>query len=145
VKLINQNHEILRGAVPGGGGEVTDHLIPPGAIEGMLHDGQEFHVGKCHLLHMVDEIGGHLPIGEETVSLSRNSSPGTEMDLINGPGSLQAIRERSVPHPFGIVPLIIQTPDDRTCFGRTFPKKGKGISLVHPEGVILGEEMIFVG
>src|SRR5690606_38525080 len=36
VEVIDQVHEIARGAVPAGGGKIPDGLVSPGSVEGML-------------------------------------------------------------------------------------------------------------
>ena len=46
VQVIDQEHEILRSAVTRGRGEVAGRLVSPRAVEGMLHDRQEFHVSE---------------------------------------------------------------------------------------------------
>src|SRR5258708_39361992 len=41
MKVVDQIHEVGRRAEPARRSEVTDYLIPPGAIEGMFHDGHK--------------------------------------------------------------------------------------------------------
>ena len=50
VERIHQVHEVLRGAIAGGRCIVARHLIPPGAVEGMLQDAHQLHMGELHLL-----------------------------------------------------------------------------------------------
>ena len=50
VQLVYQIHEILRGSVPGRGRVITRHLVAPGAVEGMLRNAHQLHVGKLHFL-----------------------------------------------------------------------------------------------
>ena len=60
--LVHESHQILRGAVAAGGGEIARHLIAPAAIEGVLHDGQQLHVGVAHLGDIRDELVGQLGV-----------------------------------------------------------------------------------
>ena len=38
------------------------HWLAPGAIEGMFHDRQEFNMGEVHLLHILCQFWGKLPV-----------------------------------------------------------------------------------
>ena len=62
MELIHKGHEVLGGAVAAGGGEIARDLIAPASIEGVLHDGQQLHVGVAHLLDVRDELVGQLGI-----------------------------------------------------------------------------------
>src|ERR1700730_4883248 len=53
---VDKLHEISGRAVTAGGGEVTDGLIAPGAVEGVLHDGQQLDVGVTKLFHVRNEL-----------------------------------------------------------------------------------------
>ena len=44
VAAIDKFHEIGGSAEAAGGGEVAERLVAPGAVEGMLHDGEQFDV-----------------------------------------------------------------------------------------------------
>ena len=50
VAQIHELHEVVGGAVPGGGGVVARNLIAPGGVIGELADGEQLHVGVAHLL-----------------------------------------------------------------------------------------------
>ena len=67
VQIVNKIHEVLRRAIAAGGSEVSCGLVSPGAIEGMLHDGQKLHMGKSHLLDIFSELRCQFTVGEETV------------------------------------------------------------------------------
>ena len=62
VELIHEIHEILRRAVPGRRRVVTDHLVSPGAVQGMLHDGHQLYVGVAHLLDIRNQLRRDLPV-----------------------------------------------------------------------------------
>ena len=55
VQVVDEIHEILGSAVAAGGGEVAGGLVAPGAVKGMLHDRQEFHVGKAQALDVLGQ------------------------------------------------------------------------------------------
>ena len=55
VQVVDQIHEILRRAVAAGGGEVAGGLVAPGAVEGVLHDRQEFDVGEAQALDVLGQ------------------------------------------------------------------------------------------
>ena len=78
---IHKEHEILRGAVAGGGGEVSGDLIPPGAVKGMLHHRQQLNVGIAHVLHIGDQLLRQLAVGKGVAV--RISPPGAGVHLIN--------------------------------------------------------------
>ena len=63
VQVVDQIHEILRRAVARGGGEIAGGLVSPGAVEGMLHHGQEFHVSEAHAADVFGEARRGLAIG----------------------------------------------------------------------------------
>ncbi len=54
--LFHKAHEILRGAVARGGGEIPRHLIPPRAVVGIFGHRHQLHMGVAHLLHIGDQL-----------------------------------------------------------------------------------------
>ena len=63
VKNIDHLNELLRGAVAGGGGEHAADVVPPRAVEGMLGEGHEFHMGKAVFQRVIREPSGDLVVG----------------------------------------------------------------------------------
>src|SRR5262249_26372490 len=53
VQGVNEVHKILRGAVATGWRKKTRDLVAPGAVEGMLHDGQELDMREAQTLHIL--------------------------------------------------------------------------------------------
>src|SRR3984893_6516219 len=43
-------------SVTAGGGEVADGLIAPGAVEGVLHDGEELDMGVAEILYVGEAV-----------------------------------------------------------------------------------------
>lgn len=62
VQFVDKIHKVLGAAVPGSGCIITDDLVPPGSVEGMLHDGHQFHMGITHLLHIGHHLGGNVSV-----------------------------------------------------------------------------------
>src|ERR1700675_4561188 len=48
VQIVNEVHTIRRRPIASCGGEVAGGLVAPGGVKGMLHDGEEFDMGKSH-------------------------------------------------------------------------------------------------
>ena len=53
---VDELHEFGGGAIAAGGGEVAESLVAPGAVEGMLHDGEQFDMGIAEIFHVGDEL-----------------------------------------------------------------------------------------
>ncbi len=88
VQLLDECHEILGRAVAAGGREVTGGLVSPGPVEGMLHEGQELHVGESAALYVLDERPRDLAV-------VRRDFPDPRRRVANSPGGLR--RPRSAP------------------------------------------------
>src|SRR5882762_8818730 len=73
VAAIDKVHEISGGAVAAGGSEVADGLVAPGAVEGMLHDGEQLDVGIAEFFYVRDELIAEFTIGDRK-STRLNSS-----------------------------------------------------------------------
>ena len=56
VQVVDQVHEVLRRAEARSGSEVAGGLVSPGAVEGMLHHGQELDVGESHVADVFGEL-----------------------------------------------------------------------------------------
>ena len=54
VQIVNEIHKIRRRPIAPCWGKVTGDLIAPGGVQRMLHDREEFDMGKSHRL----DIGG---------------------------------------------------------------------------------------
>ena len=68
MQAIDEIHEILGSAVPAGGREKAGYLVSPGTVEGMLHDGQEFHVGEARARDIFRQPGSQFAIGQRAMS-----------------------------------------------------------------------------
>ena len=83
VQVVHQVHEILRRAVASGGGKIAGRLVSPRAVEGMLHDRQQFDVGEAQLVHVFRQARRHLAIGQGTVVLFRHAHPRAEVHFVD--------------------------------------------------------------
>ena len=61
---VDEVLELLGRTIATGGRVVARHLIAPGAIKGMLHDGQDLDMGVTHLLDVIHELNGQLVVAE---------------------------------------------------------------------------------
>ena len=82
--LVHESHQVLRGAVAAGGGEIARHLIAPAAIEGVLHDGQQLHVGVAHLGDVRDELVGQLGVIVGQTALFHPPAAGVHLVDVHG-------------------------------------------------------------
>ena len=78
---VHKLHEVVRRAIPGGGGIVPGDLIAPGGIVGVLADGKQLHVGIPHVLQVGDELVGTVHIGQEIAVLM--APPGAQVHFID--------------------------------------------------------------
>src|SRR6267378_1384821 len=61
---IHKFHEFGGRAITAGGGEIAERLITPGAVEGVLHDGEQLDVGVAETFHIRDELIAKLAVGQ---------------------------------------------------------------------------------
>ena len=80
---VDEFLKIAGGAEAAGGGVVTERLVAPGAVEGMLHDREQFDVGVAESLDVGDELVGEFGVGEPAIGVFWDAAPGAEMDFVN--------------------------------------------------------------
>ena len=83
VTAIDEIHEIRGRAEAAGGSVVAERLVTPGAVEGVLHDGEKLDVGVAELFDIRDELFGEFAIGEPAIVIFGDASPGAEVDFVN--------------------------------------------------------------
>jgi len=99
MKAIHQVHEIRGRAKSASWCVIANDLIPPGAIEWVLHDREKLDMRITRIMHIVCELYSHFPVSQRTVSLLWHPPPGAEMDFINRDGATQAVSSCAVRHP----------------------------------------------
>ncbi len=75
VHVIDEILEVLGRPIPTRGGEVPGDLVPPGAIERMLHHGHQLDVREPHIQHIVRELVGELAVAKRAIALLRDAAP----------------------------------------------------------------------
>ena len=86
---IDQELEILRRAEPTRRREETDHLIAPGAGEGMLHYREQLDVREAQVFDVGHEARCQLAIGEKPVAVFRHPRPRPEVHLVHRHGPVE--------------------------------------------------------
>ena len=81
VEIIDEIHEILRRAVTRGGREVAGGLISPGAVERMLHDGEQFDVGEAQLVDVIGKAGRDFAVGQRSDCVLRGRASRSRDEL----------------------------------------------------------------
>ena len=142
MESIHQVHKVLWRAEAAGRCKVAGDLIPPRREVGVLHHGQELHMGEAHLLDIADHLVGHFSIAE-AAGASMNFLPGTDVYLVYRVRLVEPRDILAVVHPVLILPLVLQVPDDRGGIGRNFPEQCKGVAFLKV-AAILGVNMVLV-
>ena len=120
VEVVDEIHQVLRSAVAPGWGKVAGDLVPPGTEEGVVHDREQFHVGKVHLLDIVGQLGGQLAITEGPVPLIHDPHPGAQVQFVDAHRGPKAVACSAALHPSLVLPTIVQIPDDGSGLRRDF-------------------------
>ena len=88
---VDKFHEIGGRAVAAGGGEVAERLVAPGAVEGMLHDGEQLDVRVAEIFDVGDELVAEFAVGEPAIVIFGDAAPGAEMDFVDGDGRFEPV------------------------------------------------------
>ena len=91
VAAVDEFHKFRGRAKAARGRKVAERLVAPGAVIGMLHDGEQFDVGVAEFLNVGDELVAKFAIGEPAIVIFRNAAPRPKMDLVNGDGGLKPV------------------------------------------------------
>ena len=146
MKVINQIHKVLRASVSGGRCIIARYLIPPGTVKGMFRNPHQLHMSIPHLLHIVCQTVGQLPVAVKSVLIRsmRMLFPGTRMYLIDRHRRFLWIPLLPLLHPDTVAPS--KTADIRNLRGRSralLRFKCIGVSLVE-QSVIRCLNQIFI-
>src|SRR5882724_813445 len=86
VAAIDEFHELRGSAEAAGGGEVAERLVAPGAVERMLHDGEQFDMCVAEIFDVGDELVAQFAVAQPPIVIFGDAAPGTEMDFVDGDG-----------------------------------------------------------
>ncbi len=84
VERVDEGHEVLRRAEPGGRREEPGALIAPGPRERVLHDRKQLHVREAHGLRIGRQVRRDLAVGQRPLAFVGDPPPGAEMHLVDG-------------------------------------------------------------
>ena len=129
-RCVDEVHEVLGRPVAAGRGEVAGDLVAPRAVEGVLHHRHELHVGEAHLLAVVGEPRGDLPVAQGAVSVARGPHPRAEVDLVDRHRRVEGVASPAGPHPLRVVPGVVEVPHHRPGLRRGLGVNGVGVGLV---------------
>ena len=144
VEDIHEGHEVLGDAVAAGGGEVARYLVAPAALEGVLRDGQQLHMGVAHLPAVLRQGGGNdLVIGEDLILLL---APGAQVHLIDVHGTGAQVGLLPFAHPGFVRPGVAgDVPDLGAGGGARLRVEGEGVRLQHGAAVRAGDGVFVNG
>src|SRR5258708_30869125 len=80
---VDEVHEIGGRAEAAGGGVVAEGLVAPGAVEGGLHDGEQFDVGVAKVSDVGGELFGEVAVGEPAIGVFPKATPRGRMAFVN--------------------------------------------------------------
>src|SRR5262249_33748428 len=144
VKVVHKVHEVLRTAVAGGRREEARRLVAPGAVEGMLHDGQELDMSVVHAVDMVGKRLRQLAVGQRAVALFGDAPPRADVDLVDVDWSVQGVLLVAGRPPALVVPLVVEVSDDRASPRRHLAEEGERVRLLHLVVVVMRDNAILV-
>ena len=137
-------HELLGRAEARGGRVVAGGLVAPGAVEGVLGDGQQPDVRVAHVRDVAHEAVSELVVGEvgaAGVLLARGlgavagqpvvvARPAAQVHLVDVEGALHVGALGPPAHPLGVAPLVaVDAGDARGRLGRLLRPEGVGVRL----------------
>src|SRR5580704_6540610 len=88
---VDKFHEFRGRAVAAGRREVANRLIAPGAVEGMLHDGEQLEMGVTEIFDVGNELIAEFAVSEPAIAVFGDAAPRAEMNFVNGDGGFEPI------------------------------------------------------
>ena len=142
VELVHEVHKVLRRAVAARGREKARDLIAPGAVVGVLRDGQQLNVGVVHLLAVVGQLVGHAAVVGEDLVLPL--APGAQVHLVYGHGGVYRVPAAAGGHVAAVGPAVaLDIPDLGAGRGPGLGVEGKGVGL--EDGVpVRADDAVFI-
>ena len=144
VQVIDQVGEVLRGAPAAAGREVAGGLVPPGAVEGVLHYREELNVGEPHLLAVPRELRSEFAVGQPAVAVFGHAAPRADVHLVGGHRSVERVVLHLAVHPISVGPGEVPRPDDGGGARGSFRVEGEGVGFLDLVSTVAGLDPVFV-
>ncbi len=142
---LDEVAELVRWPVADRGGEQANGLVAPGAVKGMLGQGQELDVRKAQVGHVVDEFAGGLLVGQHAAVLIETATPGTEVDLVDTDRGLAPVALHPLLHPGIVVPAVAaNVAHHGGVLGRVLGAEADGIGLEGKNGAVASFDPVLV-
>ena len=124
MELVHKGHQVFGGAVAAGGGKIARDLVAPAAIERILHDGQQLHMGVAHLGDVRDELICQLRVVVRDIALF--GLPAARVHLVDVHGAVDHVGFLLGGLPALVMPGIAVQVVDLAAVGRA----GLGVERV---------------
>ena len=112
VQFVHEVHEVVRGPEPAGRGEVAGRLVAPTAVERVLGDRHQLHVGEAVLDAVVADLLGELVVGQVLPPVL-GPPPTAQVHLVNGDGGAEPVGFAAAGDPGVVAPVVAgQVPGD---------------------------------
>ncbi len=113
VAAVDELHEFRRRAVAACRCIISDCLVAPRAVEGMLHDREQLEVGVSKFLYVGNELFGEFVVSEPAVAFVGITAPTSEVNLVNRDRLFEPWRGLALRDPVGVRPLVcVESGDD---------------------------------
>jgi hypothetical protein len=76
MKIVHEIHEVGGSSKAAGGSEIAGRFVSPRTIKGVLHHGEQFHVGETGVVDIVRQQRGYFAVTEPPVIFLGHASPG---------------------------------------------------------------------
>ena len=144
MQVVDEEHEVLRRAVPAGRREVAGDLVAPGLVERMLHHRHELDVREAHAAHVVGETRRELAVRQPAVAFLRHAHPRAKVHLVHGERRVAVVGRAAALHPAFVAPVVSEVPHDRGLAGRRLGVRGERVGLVDAGARRLGVDVVLV-
>ena len=140
VQHVHQVHEVLRRAVARRGREVAGGLVPPRAVERMLGDRHQLHVGEAQPVQVLRQrlrdaaIGGQLALGL--------AAPRAQVQLVDALRGVERVLRAAIAHPVRVAPFVVERPGARRGGRRHLVVECVGVGAILDVAVPGGDRVL---